>query len=290
MPQSDLDKELENANLALKDALDELDRELESANLALNTLGEIFTSTIDNFSDAGQAYFSEAEDEGQGFADILESNEAWSVFNEQIHRLTSSPDDLSNAQQALVDAFEDTALSVEEFEEIAEICDAQGEGVSDAFDEFITSATNFSSRLGGLLPDALNELEESVNENLNNLLAQQLSNLFDESNDILQSTLKEVVQDANLIANQGKQSVNQAIDGAISNIESRIRGVLGDEVEAIGRDIIEQTLNEIIDDVVVTQLSAQLTTALSGQLPQLIAAKQVVGAVRKALEILRAGV
>jgi hypothetical protein len=65
--------------------------------------------------------------------------------------------------------------------------------------------------------------------------------------------------------------------------------MIRDEVGRVGEDLIRASLDEVLDDVVMSQISAQITAVLSGQLPQLVAAKHAVGSVRRLLDLMRSG-
>lgn len=135
-------------------------------------------------------------------------------------------------------------------------------------------------------------IEEALAETLSDLRS-QIEELPGEVVSIIEGEFEEVLtklrSNAEERIGEVRDHVADMTDRLQTKVEDTGRALFEDEIRELGETVIAQTMQEVVDDVVMTQISAQLTGMLSGYLPQLVVAKNVVGAVRRALEIMRAG-
>ena len=135
-------------------------------------------------------------------------------------------------------------------------------------------------------------IEEALAETLSDLRS-QIEELPGEVVSIIEGEFEEVLTklrgNAEERIGEVRNRVADMTDRLQTKVEDTGRALFEDEIRELGETVIARTMQEVVDDVVMTQISAQLTGMLSGYLPQLVVAKNVVGAVRRALEIMRAG-
>lgn len=184
--------------------------------------------------------------------------------------------ELGNTLDRFRDAVEESRDELEQgFDECAETL----ERVVTTITECLTSET--TTLLETLLEQALERLEKALMETADKAVAS------------VRDKLENALADFEGIAKDAMEDALGGLEGLKDTLLDKVsksgESVIEDEVSSLARDIVEETLSSVLDDVAMTQISAQVTAALSSQLPQLTAAKHAVGAVKRLLDIMRSG-
>jgi hypothetical protein len=212
------------------------------------------------------------------------------TLTESVQAFDRLPEELADDADALAAQIVGLGQDLLDFEENIE---ADYKRLGELTDE---EADKLAEALEGLMDD----LTVSLPETLRILLEQSLARLRDELADRGRA---ELAVATDLVSGRIEAS-GEAIDDAVRRLAatagSLYRGLFArlredmeqrieDEARATAEALITDTLGAVAEDALLAQVSGQITAAMSAQLPQLIVAKQSVGAVKRLLELARAG-
>lgn len=223
--------------------------------------------------------------------EVVETQGIIEGYVARVERLILVPD--------VVGDVEDTAMSaVERLQtELLQLQEATDEVLNTVADEFEVAEADVvetAEALMAFVEQGLLEATQTLLEETLQELYQTLADIPQEILDNIEEVFDTLLSDLHETAAEQIEAIEGHVVGLADDLKSQIeeRGeqVFNEGVKDVGEAIITNTMNEVIDDIALTQISAQLTGMLSGYLPQLIIAKNVVGGVRRGLEILRAGV
>lgn len=159
------------------------------------------------------------------------------------------------------------------------------DGMAEVADKFADLDDFATNKIGQAVGDAFDTLLERTKHSVADLPKETLGLIEDQFGEAF-GALKGAAGD---IAQRSMDHVDQLREELTSAVEARGRDLFDEQIKEIGETVITNTLNEVFEDIALTQISAQITGMLSAQLPQLVVAKNVVGAVKRGLEIMRAG-
>lgn len=242
-----------------------------------------FEQEIKSFRTAVEGVPSVVQDAGDGVKSAINVR-----LDAIVAMLPDEPDSLADASQRSLQALATELNALE---------DEIGDQITVAIDRFISNLAEVEDRFTELSEFAQKDLLDNLSGYLDNLYSQVKSIV----GDLPQEIIDLIDQEFNEALSSLRETADSLVEEAMGNVEglgeelanmisSRAESLFSEEVEKIGEEVINATLNEIFDDIAITQISAQITGMMSAQLPQLVVAKNVVGAVRRGLEILRAGV
>jgi DNA repair exonuclease SbcCD ATPase subunit len=124
----------------------------------------------------------------------------------------------------------------------------------------------------GELGDAVDDLREEIEEKSEELWREAVNEATDEWKEGM---------------------VKEAMEAALKELKDFAEERLTDTVKEEARKVLEAAMErlkqEVMDGVVTSQLQAQLTSAMSPILPQLMVVRAVASAIKHALDILRMG-
>ncbi|AHF86639.1 hypothetical protein RLEG3_12335 [Rhizobium leguminosarum bv. trifolii WSM1689] len=213
-----------------------------------------------------------------------------SALSGTLELLESLPDRVSANAGEVADALDELEAAIEQFEEVPAL-------YSDFTERQVSSANNLleqlklvSEQVLSALPDQLDDLSETIEETIVTEAASLNETLIENTRETIVSTLENIQG----MSHEAGSVLTNVATGMLDRLGDRARGIIeqefGGAIEDFAQDAVLDALTEIGAGMLITQLSAQVTSALSAQLPQLIVAKNAVGAVRRLLEIARAGI
>lgn len=247
-----------------------------------------FQSETETLSDAGLAIADRAEaqadsavDQGTAFlndtherivaaipdlSDMLDGEgDLRAAFRNLDGAITGFRYAIEDGREELMNSFDDCANTLETVEDLVSDC----------------LSNNTLALLVSVLGQTLERLEQT---------------LVDAADDVVTS-LKEVLTDeltnlegvAEGIMDDAMEKLDELKRTLLGKVETSGKEVIENELSTLAQEILQETLSSVLSDLNVTQISAQITTALSAQLPQLAAAKHSVGSVKRLLDIMRSG-
>lgn len=153
----------------------------------------------------------------------------------------------------------------------------------------MTGIEKVSNNLLESVPDALGQTTTEVLEKMEQDLEKAGETLMEEVAEMLTGAFEEIGEQAG----RGAEALRNVAEEMLETLGSKLSETLEKEIRGgvteLGEEFVEQTLVNLAESLGITQISAQVTAALSAQLPQLVVAKHAVSAVRRLLEIMRAG-
>lgn len=211
-------------------------------------------------------------------------------LEESIERLLQLPNEVQAAAETLGAAVKALQGRMESFGEL-----------HDDYEEFVVALQVQTE----VLVEQIESIADAVVSEFPSQLAElgrNITSAFDEdlaavSRDILLRFEREFLEALSDCQALTRSVVGDAIsisDDLSRDFKSKVIDMVEREVTEtatdVAKDVVEGTLSEIVEGMTVSQLSAQITAALSAQVPQLIAAKQAVKAVKRLLDIMRKGI
>lgn len=87
------------------------------------------------------------------------------------------------------------------------------------------------------------------------------------------------------LGNYAKESILDVGDSVVVRIETRLRGAVGDVVEAV----TERALTEVAETMVNAQMGVMITSTIGPYVPVVVALQPALPAVQDALDVMRGG-
>lgn len=133
--------------------------------------------------------------------------------------------------------------------------------------------------------DLADDLESTFRQHLQERVSAALSESETAATDLVEDNLNQLLD----LESRFRDAVNQALADLRRYVPEWLVRTMEDEVRKTGIAALDRVKQEVVDGVIESQVQVQLTAMLSSVLPQLIAAKAAAPAIRRALEIMRAG-
>lgn len=211
--------------------------------------------------------------------------------------MTVALDRLANLPERLADSGDAVTAKLAELEGKIVAIGAFPAEITQFSDDRKTALSDLATALADLLTETETRIETLISE-LDDTIRQTLEQKVDEAGQSLLSELEQRANDlfANVdaLSDQMAAALRQAGDSLADQFRSDVEG-LGDHVleQGISR-IVEAAVTTVVDDLVESQtiaaLSQTINTTIAAVAPQVGPLLAAVSAVRRALEIMRAGI
>jgi hypothetical protein len=245
--------------------------------------GETVVPDAGPTAEGASAQHLDAGDEAQG-ADVAE---ALVLLTEKV-------------RGAIADASEAGSEAIAAAVDLSEALQESKEEVVQACEEFVAVQLASLETIGEELGEVqeyigtavIEELQghwSALGAELENRLSAEFTQFIDETGEPIREGLVDLSDVGQRVAEECCLALNSHIEDIGENLKRDVVEATQGRVEEFGRNIVRETGLNLAKDLGLVQLSTALATSLSSQMPQLIAAKHAVGAVRKGLELLRAG-
>lgn len=207
----------------------------------------------------------------------------------QIKALEGLPGEIETSIASLATELGALRESLGDFATLPDAYAALIDAIEPRVEAIMSGIENASDNLLETVPDALGQTTAEVLEKMEQDLEQAGKNLMEEVAEMLTDAFEDIGEQAG----RGAEALRAVAEEMLETLTNKLSETLEEEVRGsvaqLGDEVVEQTLMNLAQSLGITQISAQVTAALSAQLPQLVVAKQAVSAVRRMLEIMRAG-
>ncbi len=208
---------------------------------------------------------------------------ALEALNQALMQLRDQLQELLAAHTQAAEQCADAASQLEaEFDDRIDGASDVGERLSSRGEQF---AEDDLGDCGEELDGAFDDVEEAVNEQLGSACAELIED-FDTDCAAAHASLGEDLE-------QRASALAQQIETRMDELRQRAAAQFRESVESGARGVVEEAvarmLEEIATNVVLTQASVAITGAVGPILPQLVALRAAVSAIKAALKLLRGG-
>lgn len=205
---------------------------------------------------------------------------------EQLADLPTSLRQSGNDFQLAVAELQD---AIAEFVDLAELYDAAHDEVTDFAESCGIDITEVAATAQDEMIEAVAEMEDEVSEALEGNIREPGGALAEHSTELLEDAANAIAERSQSILTVARAASEGAFERVKNEVGATAEHAVATELRLLGEEIIDSTLDQVTGDMELTFISAQISTALSSQLPNLIVAKKLTGAVKRALELLRSG-
>lgn len=210
-------------------------------------------------------------------------------------RFETSLDRVCAIPEQLVHQWGGVGQALSELDETMQNCFALPDYLDDVTEHveanssiIISRLNDISEKIISVLPEVLSEISTDLADLFEAEIGRAIDDLLEETNGAIVGALSEIQgqthEATEILAHIGQSMLGKFRDKAESTIKDELQGA----VNEIAETAVTSALGEIVESFSVTTISAQITAALSAEIPELIVAKNAVGAVRELLSIARA--
>ncbi|MEM9670603.1 MAG: hypothetical protein AAF950_16930 [Pseudomonadota bacterium] len=196
-------------------------------------------------------------------------------------------DNADGTDDDLIDRFEEVVEAAKSFDletsqRLTHLFDRLDEGMQTTGKAILS----LEDQIENSLSDRLGAAKERISSKLEELLDTERTQLLEEIEEALAKAIAELSDAAETLGERTRDDVGELWGNLTKRTEERFTEVLRDSVDRIAQQVVQETAQQVVADIGLTQLSAQVTMSLQSQLPTLTAAKYSVDAVKSLLDAL----
>lgn len=226
------------------------------------------------------------------------------AWQEKLTNCAQQVDDCENRAKAAEDRLEQLGEQLQEcldvIQEHQENVQERVEEWGEHFDELITGYQERFEQSGEAAVEMIKAEFDQLGEEcgklcseLEKMFRQQLHDQVDSTVTESEAGIKSLVEEniTRLLALKStfSSAVKEEFTELRQYVGNKVVRTMEDEVRRTGEAAIERIKDEVVNGIAESQIQVQITGMISSILPQLAAAKRLAPAIRRALELMRAG-